>query len=159
MHRIFGLTGALCSALLLAACSHYQAAGEADTATITFTSNNVSGQPMVCNEAGRFQSTRMALSQKPFDSEMFDEINKTLRKAESVVTAVPANRPVRVGVRHSQRSRGTTDFSCRQAAQFEPVAGSTYTVHFTLQGNQCGLDITDGAGAPVEGAIAVPWNC
>ena len=159
MHRMVSLSGALSSALLLAACSHYQASGEEDTATVTFTSNNISAQPMVCNEAGRFQSTRMALSQKPFDGEIFDEINKSLGKAETVVTAVPANQPVRVGVRHSQRSRGTTDFSCRQAAQFEPVTGSTYTVHFTLQGNQCGLEITDDAGEPVEGAIAVPWDC
>ncbi|MCH8544584.1 MAG: hypothetical protein LAT61_13535 [Alcanivorax sp.] len=159
MHRIALPVGVLFSALLLGACSHYQASGAEETARITFTSNNVSGQPMVCNEAGRFQSTRKALSQKPFDGEIFDEINKALGKAEAVVTEVPADGAVRVGVRHSQRSRGTTDFSCRQAVQFEPAPGGTYTVHFTIQGNQCGLDITEDNGANVESAIAVPWKC
>src|SRR5690606_5663634 len=75
---------------LLAGCQalSYQPPTGDDTASITFTSDNIAVQPVICVPGSGFRSTSMALAHKPFQSEFFDELNAGLRKAESVTTDV-----------------------------------------------------------------------
>ncbi|WP_111655915.1 hypothetical protein [Isoalcanivorax indicus] len=155
MHRF----AALASLCLLAACSHYQAPYGADTAEVTFTSNNVTGQPAVCDDQGKLRNTRRALAAVPFEAGVFHEINQSLGKDDAVTVSVPAGDALTLGVRHGKRTRGTTDFRCREALQFTPRAGEHYQVHFMLDSGVCGIGVTTADGDPVDDARRVGWSC
>lgn len=155
MHRALTLAS-LC---LLAACSHYQAPYDTDTAEVTFTSNNVTGQPAVCDQQGRLRNTRRSLAAIPFEAGLFHEINQSLGKDEAVTVTVPAGDALTLGVRHGQRTRGTSDFRCREALRFTPQAGEHYQVHFMLDRQICGIGVTAASGEPVDDARRTDWSC
>ncbi|ASK33133.1 hypothetical protein [Alloalcanivorax mobilis] len=151
---------ALISLALLSGCSvmQYQPPAGGDTATVTFTSNNLAAQPMVCVPGAGFRATDTALSQKPFDSKAFDEVIKTMNKAGEVTTTVAASPNTRVGVVLNKRQGNMGRDRCKVAAQFSTEAGGNYRVNFTRNNDQCGLEVRGEDGSRAD-AVPVDWDC
>ena len=161
MSRILTASASL-SLLLLAGCQalSYQPPTGDDTASITFTSDNIAVQPVICVPGSGFRSTSMALAHKPFQSEFFDELNAGLRKAESVTTDVSTiSGSALVGFILQERPREGMAKRCKTAARFPVQAGASYQAHFLYEGGHCGIQIKDASGAPLADAVATPWQC
>src|SRR5690606_28508358 len=113
-------TSALLSLTLLTGCQalSYQPPAGSDTATITFTSDNIAVQPVICVPGSGFRSTSMALAHKPFQSEFFDELNAGLRKADSVTTQIATRSgSVQVGFILQKVQREGMTKRCKTAAR------------------------------------------
>lgn len=150
------------SFMLLTGCQalSYQPPSGSDTATITFTSDNIAVQPVICVPGSGFRSTSMALAHKPFQSEFFDELNAGLRKAESVTTRISTTSgSVQVGFILQKVQREGMSQRCKTAARFPVQAGAQYQAHFLYENSHCGIQIKDASGAPLVDAIATPWQC
>ena len=89
----------LLPALMLAGCQmlNYQEPGGEDTATVVFTGNEAA-QPVVCVAGRGFKDTKTSVAVKPWDTNAFNELFKTMRKAEQVPVAVAADGQTRIGV-------------------------------------------------------------
>lgn len=151
----------LCAGTLMG-CAHYQPAPDLapeESITVTFMAPGLLAQPMVCTPEGRFVSTRQSLTASPFQGALMDEAANLLRKAETVTVTLDGTRPVTVGVRYSERSRGSSNKRCRQALTFSPGPGAHYDVVFTLSGNECTLSVTDETGTPPSDASPSAWHC
>lgn len=147
---------------LLGGCQalSYQPPTGDDTASITFTSDNVAVQPVICVPGKGFRSTGMALAHKPFESGFFDELNAGLRKAESVTTDITtASGTSLVGFILQNRPREGLTNRCKTAARFPVQAGTRYQAHFLYENGHCGIQIKDDSGIPLADAVAAPWQC
>ena len=86
----------LLPALMLAGCQmlNYQEPTGEDTAAVVFTGNEAA-QPVVCVPGRGFKDTKISLAVKPWDTNAFNELFKTMRKAEQVpVTVAAAQMPM-----------------------------------------------------------------
>ncbi|WOD29496.1 hypothetical protein RYH70_05385 [Alloalcanivorax xenomutans] len=146
-------------ALLLAGCQmlSYTAPTDGDVATVTFSSDNIAAQPVVCVPGKGFQSTPTSLQQVPFETKAFDELLKTMKKAPEVTTTVRADEQARIGVIYQKGSAGNRDL-CRVAVQFNAQAGASYAARFTNDNNQCGLEVSGEGGLQAD-AVPVGWKC
>lgn len=147
---------------LLSGCQalSYQPPTGEDTASITFTSDNIAVQPVVCVPGKGFRSTAMALAHKPFESGFFDELNAGLRKADSVTTEITTTSgSTQVGFILQNRPREGMAQRCKTAARFPVQAGARYQAHFLYENDHCGIQVRDASGMPLADAVATPWQC
>jgi hypothetical protein len=153
---------ALLSFVTLAGCQgmSYQEPADGPGASLTFTSDRVSAQPMVCVPGKGFKPTRIALSRHDSDNESLKDLNEAVKKAPRVTINVPAGKPLTIGVKYEKpASMGGVRDRCRVAVRFSPVAGGTYRAHFVRPGDQCGLSVTTDDNAVVDDAVIAPWQC
>src|SRR5690606_10066776 len=131
-----------------------------DTASITFTSDNIAVQPVVCVPGSGFQSTRQALAHTPFESEFFSELNANLNKSKEVTVDVATQSgQVIVGfVMQRRQDNGPRD-RCKVAVRLPVSSGDRHSVHFSLESGHCGVRAQDQNGAPLTDALPVPWQC
>ncbi|MBL7250236.1 hypothetical protein ACLD02_05590 [Alloalcanivorax sp. C16-2] len=155
------ITTALLPLALLSGCQmfSYQEPAGADTATVTFT-GDAAAQPVVCVPGKGFKDTQMALAVKPWETNAFNELFKTMKKAEEVPVAIQASEQARVGVVYNERrSEGAGRDHCRVAAQFDARPGERYRAHFTrTDTGNCGLEIRGEDGVRAD-AVPVAWQC
>jgi hypothetical protein len=150
----------LLPALMLAGCQmlNYQEPGGEDTATVVFTGNEAA-QPVVCVAGRGFKDTRTSVAVKPWDTNAFNELFKTMRKAEQVPVAVAADGQTRIGVVYNERDSNMRRNHCRVAVQFNAQAGASYFAHFTRnEAGQCGLEVRGEDGVQAD-AVPVGWDC
>lgn len=147
---------------LLTGCQalSYQPPSGEDTASITFTSDNIAVQPVVCVPGTGFRATREALAHMPFESEFFSELNANLKKSKEVTVDVSTNSgQVVVGfVMQRRQDNGPRD-RCKVAVRLPVGSGDHHRVHFSLENGHCGVRAQDMNGAPVTDALPVPWQC
>lgn len=149
----------LLPALMLAGCQmlNYQEPAGEDTATVVFTGNEAA-QPVVCVPDRGFKDTQVSLAVKPWDTNAFNELFKTMRKAEQVPVTVAADGQTRIGVVYNERNDMRRDH-CRVAAQFNARAGARYFARFTRnEAGQCGLEVRGEEGVQAD-AVPVGWDC
>lgn len=146
--------------ILLAGCQHlnYQAPEGDNTASVTFTGNNNSAQPVVCVPGKGFKPTEYALAQNPLGGEALNDLLESLKKSQQVTTTVTADTATRIGVSYDQRQTDKSRDRCRVALQFDAVAGQHYQASFLYEDDQCGLSLTDQDGKRVD-AVLVDWQC
>ena len=140
----------------------YQPATGDDTATITFTSENLAVQPMICVPAQGFEPTEYAVSHEPFSSDFFTQLNESLKKLPEVETTIVAGTAVRVGFSYtskeaSSKGQGVRD-RCKVALLFTPEAGASYKAHFSMIEEACAVQLTEQE-QPVDSAVVAPWEC
>lgn len=155
---LLALTSALAGCQKLA----YQPAEGDNTATLVFSSDNVAVQPMICVPGKGFEPTEYAVSQAPFKSDFFTQLNDSLKKAEQVETTVPAGTSLRIGFSYAakdpnKQGPGVGD-RCKLAIVFKPEAGGRYDAHFSLPDGECAMSLSR-ASQPVEDAVIAPWEC
>ena len=150
----------LLPALMLAGCQmlNYQEPTGEDTASVVFTGNEAA-QPVVCVPGRGFKDTKISLAVKPWDTNAFNELFKTMRKAEQVPVAVAADGQTRIGVVYNERDTDMRRNHCRVAVQFNAQAGARYLAHFTRNdAGQCGLEVRGEEGVQAD-AVPVDWDC
>lgn len=145
---------------ILAGCQRftYHPPQEGARATLTFSSDNVAVQPMVCVPGEGFKATAYALAQKPFESDFFNELNKSLKKSERVIVEVPADAPIRIGFSLSRPAGSGPRQRCKVAAQLPVRAGAAYRAHFQMNGEHCGIQVTAENDTEAN-ATLTPWKC
>lgn len=147
---------------LLSGCQafSYQPPTGEDTASITFTSDNIAVQPMVCVPGTGFRATREALAHMPLESEFFTELNANLRKSKEVTVDVSTTSgQVIVGfVMQRRQDNGPRD-RCKTAVRLPVKNGDHHRVHFLLENDHCGVRAQDKDGAPLSDALPAPWQC
>lgn len=147
---------------LLSGCQalSYQPPTGEDTASITFTSDNIAVQPVVCVPGKGFRPTREALAHAPFESEFFSELNANLKKSKEVtVDVTTTSGQVVVGfVMQRRQDNGPRD-RCKVAVRLPVSKGDHHHVHFSLENGHCGVRAQDNTGTPVTDALPVPWQC
>lgn len=140
----------------------YQPAEGDNTASITFTSDNLAVQPFVCVPGEGFKATEYAVSQQPFESDFFTQFNDSLKKKAEVETTVEASKSTKVGFsfreRKAPQDKVAARGQCRVAVLFNTEAGMSYSAHFSLLEGQCALQLSKEA-QPVTDAAIVPWEC
>ena len=149
----------LLPALMLAGCQmlNYQEPTGEDTASVVFTGNEAA-QPVVCVPGRGFKDTKISLAVKPWDTNAFNELFKTMRKAEQVPVAVAADSQTRIGVVYNERDSNMRRNHCRVAVQFNAQAGASYFAHFTRnEAGQCGLEVRGEEGVQAD-AVPVDWD-
>jgi hypothetical protein len=150
----------LLPALMLAGCQmlNYQEPTGEDTASVVFTGNEAA-QPVVCVPGRGFKDTKTSVAVKPWDTNAFNELFKTMRKAEQVPVAVAADGQTRIGVVYNERDSNMRRNHCRVAVQFNAQAGASYFAHFTRnEAGQCGLEVRGEDGVQAD-AVPVGWDC
>ncbi|HAB05483.1 hypothetical protein [Alloalcanivorax venustensis] len=150
----------LLPALMLAGCQmlNYQEPTGEDTAAVVFTGNEAA-QPVVCVPGRGFKDTKISLAVKPWDTNAFNELFKTMRKAEQVPVTVAADGQTRIGVVYNERDTDMRRNHCRVAVQFNAQADTRYFAHFTRnEAGQCGLEVRGEEGVQAD-AVPVDWDC
>ncbi len=150
----------LLPALMLAGCQmlNYQEPTGEDTAAVVFTGNEAA-QPVVCVPGRGFKDTKISLAVKPWDTNAFNELFKTMRKAEQVPVTAAADGQTRNGVVYNERDTDMRRNHCRVAVQFNAQADTRYFAHFTRnEAGQCGLEVRGEEGVQAD-AVPVDWDC
>lgn len=145
-------------AFLLAGCQHlnYQPPSGDNTATVNFTANSISAQPMVCVPGKGFKATEYALTSS--GSEALGDLRETLKKSPQVTTSVPAGSSTRIGVAFNRPGNNHSRDRCQVALLFTPSAGSEYSAHFVYENDQCGLSLKESSGGSAD-AVLTDWKC
>lgn len=145
-------------AFLLAGCQHlnYQPPSGDDTATVTFTGNSLSAQPMVCVPGKGFKATEYALTSS--GSEALGDLRKALKKSPQVTTSVTAGASTRIGVAFNRPGDNHSRDRCQVALLFTPSAGNAYSAHFVYENDQCGLSLEESSGGSAD-AVLTDWEC
>ena len=145
-----------CLIIVSTGCTHWQAPAGEQTAVLTFSANDLSAQPMLC-DGSRMRPTRLALGLSPPGREdIYADINERLGKASTVSVDIPADQPLIVGVRYTDRS-GTSRRVCRSAARFTASESSQYQAHFHAEGGRCNLEVHDSDDN--RASEPHPWQC
>lgn len=147
--------------LLLSGCQHfsYQPPYGEDTAEITFTSNDVPAQPVICVPGKGFQPTEYSIAQKPIGGDAMNDLLETMNKSMEVTTNLQASSQARIGVSYNQqKGAGGSRDRCKIALQFEAVAGEHYQAKFDYSNSQCGLSLTNSNGQSAD-AVQIDWAC
>lgn len=151
------------SLAILSGCQHlvYQPpAATTPAATLTFSSNNVAVQPVVCVPGSGFRDTEYAVAHIPFSSELVSELNASLKKSETVSARVDASSGrVVAGFVMQQKSAGGSRKRCKVAASIPVAAGQAYDVKFVHDSGHCGVEVRDASQAALADVIVVPWQC
>lgn len=129
-----------------------------NTASIAFSSNNIAVQPVICVPGRGFVATAHAVSQKPFNSEFFDELNQSLGKKEVVTVKISTEAVARIGFVMQRKQANGPRKRCTVAAQLPVQTGHTYNAHFSTSGDHCGIAIS-ASGNAVEDALVIPYKC
>jgi hypothetical protein len=145
-------------AFLLTGCQHlnYQPPSGDDTATVTFTTNSISAQPMVCVPGKGFKATEYALTSS--GSEALSDLRQALKKSPQVTTSVTAGTSTRIGVAFNRPGDNHNRDRCQVALLFTPSAGSEYNAHFVYENDQCGLSLEESSGGSAD-AVLTDWEC
>ena len=144
---------------LLAGCARfaYQPAQGTDVADVTFTSDGISVQPMVCVPGKGFKGTEYSVARTD-GGEVVSQLNEAMRKKTAVTTQVAAgSNRIGFSFTESESSAGTRE-RCKIAVFFDAVAGAHYQAHFSMPGEQCALALTSEDDSQLE-PVVVPWEC
>lgn len=128
------------------------------SATLTFTSDDLAAQPMICVTGAGFQATGTSLAHKPWPGPAFDEAMKTLKKADRVTTTVASGPDTRVGVMLNLRQAQQSRERCKAAVRFNAQPGAHYRIDFTRDHHRCGLEVHGEDGVHVD-AVPIAWRC
>ncbi len=153
--------GTLLLLLFVSGCARfaYQPASGDNTASVTFSSDGIGVQPMICVPGKGFKATEISVASNDSDSEFVTQVNEALKKQPEVTTLVPGDNDTRVGFSYAEdkKAAGTRE-RCKVAVFFRARAGAHYRAHFSLPGGQCALTLTSEDDAAVD-AVAVPYTC
>ncbi|MFN3712636.1 MAG: hypothetical protein ACK4SX_03135 [Alcanivoracaceae bacterium] len=114
---------------LLSACqsAHYANYSGDDSATLVFTSDGVTAQPVICAAEKQLRNTDLSVGLGGY--KMLEDLNEAMKKSPEVRTMIPANSTVTAGFRHSQRGRLEARKLCLRTVSFDSVTGETYRLH------------------------------
>ena len=162
LSRITGKTIVALAAtlVLLSGCQRFSyapATGD-DTSDLTFTSEGIAAQPLICVPGKGFMPTEYAIASHDSSSTQLNDLLKAMKKQTAVTTQISTERSLRIGVIYNDGERGASRDRCRIAVQFVPQAEHDYQAHFVMEGEQCGLTLSSDTDTDVT-AVVSDWTC
>lgn len=149
----------LATVCLLSACQsafHHDHAGE-NVATLTFSSDDLPAQPVICVAGEGFRETRTAVGRDGY--KILDDLNEAMKKSPEVSARVAASENTVAGFRYRDSARTAEKSRCRTAMRFRTEPGQHYRVR--LEDNRCTVSVTQQSGDEwlPHPATAEAWQC
>jgi hypothetical protein len=119
----------LASLALLGGCqsAHYSNYGGEDAATLVFSSDGVTAQPVICVAGKGLVKTDLSVGLGGY--KMLEDLNEAMKKSPEVSARIPGGATVTAGFRQVQRGRFEPRKVCLRTVSIDSAAGETWRLH------------------------------